>query len=714
MKNLTNITLLPLLLISGLLWAYEPKITHRDLSAKSVSKSALNTDATLLPNLGLQPFPQNQLFSNKTIEETFRDGAVSEDNNSRALNHFYDPYKDRALTVLSVSVGKKSPDWSLEDNGDIAEQLVSYKDARKYFYDALTTNDPTFTAKVNETTRNGYWGLVFGNLGHTIHHIQDMAQPQHVRNDQHCDLGFFSCGGIFYNPSRYERYSGSDEIQSKIITISASTQADAVFPAASEFKLPRDFWMNTAGTGIAEFTNKNFVSQGTNFRSYLGTVGASKYSFPLPGTPTNDKIDDLYAAQGATVPTGIQSLCTAVGVNCWMTMYPTPMTDKASTLSIFDQDLIAIGVHVIYDDGVTPIYYSDRLFALNRFNFDAVYETLIPKAVAYSAGLINYFFRGKMQISLPPDGVYSLIDGTATGFSKVKLGLTNASPPGENMAGGTLVVVAKFHRNTCYLNDLSDALNLNGDLNCRSKDEEIVVSEPIPDVTLGNSPTQFTFNFSANPIPKNATDLYIQVVYRGKLGSEADAVVVVTKDISEPTYFSYHNDSDYIHITGRVYTRPQVNANPSLLALVKPTNCVIASSPPTLAPACFQPFTLNQDWTAGGGAISLYTVSALPVRSYTRVVLLTDVGTGASIADKIKLCQPDSGAIKPVKTQLDLTTSTFNHSTITFWRGSYSWEHYSCAINGDGSAPGAPDDRVNVVAPRTDGAALSTAVQVLF
>lgn len=106
MKNLTNITLLPLLLISGLLWAYEPKITHRDLSAKSVSKSALNTDATLLPNLGLQPFPQNQLFSNKTIEETFRDGAVSEDNNSRALNHFYDPYKDRALTVLSVSVGK--------------------------------------------------------------------------------------------------------------------------------------------------------------------------------------------------------------------------------------------------------------------------------------------------------------------------------------------------------------------------------------------------------------------------------------------------------------------------------------------------------------------------------------------------------------------------------------------------------------------------------
>ena len=33
-----------------------------------------------------------------------------------------------------------------------------------------------------------------------------------------------------------------------------------------------------------------------------------------------------------------------------------------------------------------------RLFALNRFNFDDAHKILIPKAVSYSAGLINYFF----------------------------------------------------------------------------------------------------------------------------------------------------------------------------------------------------------------------------------------------------------------------------------------------------------------------------------
>lgn len=318
---------------SGGALAYKPNTTHSDLTGVAVSKSALLTDPALLPNLGLLPFSQNQLFSSKTITNLFQIGVVEEDDGTRGLNHFYDPYKNRALTVFGfVSPGKKSPDWALEDTGDIAEQLFSYKDARDFFYRALTTNNPAFSSDVNEIIRKGYWSSVFGNLGHTIHHIQDMAQPQHVRNDQHCDLGFLGCFGIFDNLSRYEVYSGN-ESRKRIDALASSPQTIAAFPDSPVFKTPRDFWKNAAGTGIAEFTNQNFVSQGTNFTSFLGVVGTSKYPFPLPGTPTNYKIDDLYAAQGATVPTGIQSLCTGVGVNCRMTMYPTQLTAKASTLS---------------------------------------------------------------------------------------------------------------------------------------------------------------------------------------------------------------------------------------------------------------------------------------------------------------------------------------------------------------------------------------------
>jgi hypothetical protein len=40
-------------------------------------------------------------------------------------------------------------------------------------------------------------------------------------------------------------------------------------------------------------------------------------------------------------------------------------------------------------------------FSLNRQNYDAMADLLVPRAVAYSAGLINHFFRGRIEISLP-------------------------------------------------------------------------------------------------------------------------------------------------------------------------------------------------------------------------------------------------------------------------------------------------------------------------
>jgi hypothetical protein len=233
----------------------------------------------------------------------------------------------------------------------------------------------------------------------------------------------------------------------------------------------------------------------------------------------------------------------------------TPVTDnyagttawnsRTSTFSIFDEDL----KHYADLDGI---------FALNRFNFCEAHKLLIPRAVAYSAGLINYFFRGQMEISLPDEGVYGIIDHNVAansnplmgGFPKVKVKLRNVTPAGidtsgnpvvEPMAEGmapTLIAVAKFHRNTCYAADLSGEYGSPGKdwTTCRSLVEEIVVSDPVPVPTgINSAPRPVTFTF-ANRIPISATDLYLQVIYRGRLGDELDAVVVATKDISEPRY----------------------------------------------------------------------------------------------------------------------------------------------------------------------------------
>ena len=692
-----------LLLVASLISAPQAvaykQSTHVAMSRNAVIASDINKDPAVMSQLGLPPYATDPSFFASglfpppaTILELFAKGANDEDDNTRSLHHFFNPLTNASMYTPPWS---DSPDWTVSAPDDPNSVKFSFQQAREYLWQATANPLNSYAYRQKQ------FGLMFESLGHVIHHLEDMAQPQHVRDDLHCDIGLCKVIGL-HNPSLYESVTAKEEV------FLPFGGYDPVYSSAdtASFNTVRNFWAttvnNNTGKGIAEYTNRGFVSKGTNFDKTVFAQPALGSSTAVDTDIATLCVEDASLGYAACPPglNGVMTMYSSIVTDTYRTTAGTRVNSRTSTQSIFDQDLNDAG--------------RGQIFSLNRFNFHTAQSLLIPRAVGYSAGLINYFFRGKMQISLPSDGVYSLIDGTETGFSKVKLGLTNASPPGEGMTGGTLVAVAKFHRNTCYLNDLSDALNLSGDLNCRSEDEEIVVSEPIPSVTLGNSPTQFPFDFSKNPIPKNATDLYIQAVYRVKLGSEADAVVVATKDISEPTYFSYHNDSDYIHIAGHVYTRPQVNANPSLLALVQPTDCVIASSPPTLNPACFQSFTLNQDWTAGGSAISLYTVSDLPVRSYTRIVLLTDVGTSTLIADKIHLCQPDSGTIKPVKTQLDLTARIFNHSTITFWRGSYGWQHYSCAFVGDGSDPSTPDDRVNVIAPRTDGAATPTAVQILF
>jgi hypothetical protein len=69
-----------------------------------------------------------------------------------------------------------------------------------------------------------------------------------------------------------------------------------------------------------------------------------------------------------------------------------------------------------------------------------------------------------------------------------------------------------------------------------------------------------TFTFQ-NRVPIEATDVYLQVVYRGALGEEADAVVVATKDISEPTYlYQFVTADQYLYCNyGKISTVPACN-----------------------------------------------------------------------------------------------------------------------------------------------------------
>ncbi len=560
-------------------FAYNDVVTHPQLTIIATEKSALYADGSIMFNLGLLP-ASKQLFLYGARANDLRygtqiyplsafvgEGAFDEDIGSRAKNHFYDPLFERTLTVFGVGLGNTSWRWMLEDLGPIDEQTFSYPDGQAYLYKALTFNDG---APADSSHARGVaMAQMFLSLGHLQHHMQDMTQPQHVRNDQHLDKYPFLIG--LYNPSRYEKYTA----ERGPFVQGFAELANPIYPGSSDYKVPRDFWTNGAGTGVAQFTNRNFISQGTNFTMNHGTTNVGTYPLPVPGASTDYTVGSLFAGSNLSVPPDIQNLCGVAGVDCTMTMYSTLMSPKASTLSIFDQDLRFRGLIVNYAGGDIPtaqLYSTERLFDLNRFNMDDAHQVLMGRAVAYSAGIVNYFFRGKLSITAPAQGPYAVVDhSTNTGFTTVRLTVTNDTP-NEALSSGTIQAIAHFHRNFCYQADLSGEFTLDsaGNLvtpcpNFRSTETYVsLTSQGSTSFGVGES-KEMTFTFS-DPIPLDATDLIIQVLYRGQVGSESQSFALGAVDVSEPTYFTVMNATDVFELgsNGFFYYKDIINliANP--------------------------------------------------------------------------------------------------------------------------------------------------------
>ena len=525
-------------------------------------------------------------------------GSIAEDGYCcplfRFRNHFYNPLNQQGYSYLGAT-GRPSLLWGTEP-ADESGQDYSYRDARRYFYDGLTA--PT------ERQRKGNLANMFRSMGQVVHLIQDLGQPQHTRNDSHA------------SGSRYEKYTND----------SLFRLAFGGYPAV-KVATPDQFWTTQDGKGFANYTNGGFVTDGTNF---TGTrTGNALNIVADPNFPSPNGVGATLVKKQITDP----DLLGPVGPNqsligeIWF--ISTTVTDgnqpgmtaanpRTSTFSIFDEDLTRYGF--------------SWTFTLNRFNFDAAQGFLVPRAVGYSAGMFNYFFRGTMEITAPDDVVWAIVDPTqSSGFSQIKLKVRNTTQ-GEDMTGGQLWAVAKYHLNNCYQGDLSGEANgpNGGDIvGCRSRDESMSISAP-KTVTLpaGGAAQALSFSFGQTPIPVNATDLFIQLVYRGRLGSENDAVAVATTDVFEPTHVAFMNGTDVSQINDKFYTFAQVLAG-------------IATGDPT-----FAPIDLNQDKTYSpfGGdrnvnpidfsnvPISFVspnqrvvaTIPTLPAGRFVRITFLTD------------------------------------------------------------------------------------------
>ena len=343
--------------------AYDTR-THRQLSNVAFTTSGISM--TLQDQYGVDP---DAVFRQRLIglpggrlkaEDWVTIGGSYEDIPLwRVLNHFYDPVHNEGLGWLG---GVAAPDWALEPNGPIDGQNHSYRDARDAFYQGLTASSPD--------RRERELGFTFFALGHVIHLIQDVAQPQHTRHDAHPPFAGHA--------SLIEEY-----VDENVVKFALS---GAAMPVISH---PRELWTTTDGAGLADYTNASFVSAGTNFTDLRDGAIAEGYARPALSLARQGSIDPSMACRdGLVAPASltvfgnqiVDQLTGETDVNPLMTTY-----------SVFDQRLL--------ERGERPV------FALNCFNIDAQADRLLPRAVAYSAALLRYFFRGQLAVEVTDAGV---------------------------------------------------------------------------------------------------------------------------------------------------------------------------------------------------------------------------------------------------------------------------------------------------------------------
>ena len=562
----------------------------------------------------------------------------------RVLSHFYDPIHNIPLTPEGVACEaipldlhgtcNRSTDWALGEvnaiggNGNNHRQVdtgrrnhFSYFDARENYWLALTGERGKAAGvyggnarSLDSVERLYRWATMFRALGDTIHLLQDGAQPQHVRNDRHNPqlIGLERPAFEHYTNARVT--ASVDDLNPYVrgfydppaAILPPPIDLSNPYPKVSFTKPIRFFTSRLPSDdasvlpdnryGIMDYANRGFFTAGT-----------------LPGNNTfakpDSNIDESHGYYPTTLPCIMSSLITnRLLVQCKHLTHAVPDSLFPAYQDKFPASFDAPPLLSESTLGNLAGSFGAPAFpqyALGLEELQTIGNLNLPRAVSYSRSLLDFFFRGRLTITAPSDGVIAILnhgvahsvdsDGIPRvasdsskvfGFERVRVRVSNTTPAIDESGSGRhvvqstgapgsqLVAVARYHRNPCYTPTLSgergidyqDATHSPPDCgSSRTPYQEISVSFPVVPAMGeidGSSPMLEEFDFSADPIPINATDLFIQIVYKGQLGDEDDGIAVGMLDVSEPTYLSVYN-LDYYQAADYTWL-PWSDANGSL------------------------------------------------------------------------------------------------------------------------------------------------------
>ncbi len=581
--------------------------THKIISLAVLKKLKIEKP-DLLKNLNFDT-EETQMF--KDSEGNYRSlikwvlyGAKWEDDGegfkqivkSRSDNHFHNPlytrenwnqaglsdiyypnsgndYDPESL-ILWAQHGEKQSKYKQGDN--------SWSTIRDYYYKALIQE--TENGKNDE--RENYFARTFKGLGHQMHLIQDSSVPAHVRNDSHIlqaisiterKYGFYRCIETWAdkNPDIITNIANATSDIPEINLNQPSFKYDGRDYVAITRLVDLDLYdgtnpSNSKAQGLAEYTNSNFFSEDTIFTDAEDNPDApKKHSFPFPrkdSTNLYQLMEDGLIPEEVTAEDGYKDV-----------IFYLKKIDHGEYI----KHLLGVGY---FEKKMRPYVkfapetYSDvylRTFLQNGLCYKDYVTKLIPRAVGYCTALLNYFFRGEIEITLPTspegtpppqkDGIYAFTDQNEKLFKTISLGIRNITKPlygnedPEELKNGTITLVVRYRPcegnfddpfqhiipvDSQYGNppkpDPNKEIYKIYEYKENKDDEEAKIFEIIP----REEPMRLDFDISNDPIPISATDLNMTVVFKGDIGYEKEiAVAVGFKDLSEPTPIDFVNDS---------------------------------------------------------------------------------------------------------------------------------------------------------------------------
>ena len=399
---------------SSISFALSPE-THENIN-EFVAKNTLDVflmDAYLQNQLGFENGVYEEIKGNywvpfirttKPVWKWIKIGGRYEDKPPwvipylRSVNHFHDPLTEEGFSGFFFGLllsGDSSVVWAQKPLGvQKPGGHYSWQDARDYFYNALTLT--------NKTDRDDNFAKTFRAMGQLMHLVEDVSVPAHVRNDGHLvgyeewvgkNINISTISPIFFDKSIFDRpISGLP-----IANIFDTNQYSGTNPNV------------TIGSyiGLSEFTNSNFFSEDTIFNNYPHPAEENTTAQLVQQNAKDGQIDETWYIQGYT-------------------------SQRLAAYSYF------------WNEGGVLINLGRWKYHLDDFVYSDYASQLIPRAIGYSAGLLDYFFRGEIEITLPDSGVYALTNDSGTGFTKVTLLAKNTTSTGEEMTDGSIELVVKY------------------------------------------------------------------------------------------------------------------------------------------------------------------------------------------------------------------------------------------------------------------------------